>query len=382
VPRWERRWSDALVGAGVAAIAVAGVAVAPGEDFRRPSVVAVILAVAQGAPLTVRRERPLLVLVVVWASTTLFFGLRYPPVTTALLGMVLATYAVAAHGSWRSPRDRLAVTAVASVVLVAVAVVVTYSAAEGLVILLVLVTAWVTGDRTRTRRQFVATLQERSELLERERVRELRSAASAERTRIARELHDVIAHGVSVIVLHARGAKEVLDTDQDAARRSLDLIEVTGRDALQELRAVLGALRTDVEGDDLQPLQRLRQLDELVHRTRDAGLSVEVRVEGQAKPLATAVDLAAYRIVQEALANTMKHSSAATASVTLRYDRDRLVVHVVDEGESRLDAAPGGGLGLVGMEERVAMFGGHIQAGPRAGGGFEVLATLPLGDEQ
>jgi signal transduction histidine kinase len=322
------------------------------------------------------------VLAVVWVSTTLFFALRYPPVTTALLGMVVATYAVAAHGGWRSPRDRLGVTAVASVVLVTVAVAATYSAAEGLVVLLALVTAWVAGDRTRTRRQFVATLQERSELLERERASELRSAAAAERTRIARELHDVIAHGVSVIVLHARGAKEVFDTDPDAARRSLDLIEVTGRDALQELRAVLGALRTGTEGDGLEPPQRLSELDQLVHRTADAGLDVHVSVEGRAQQLATSVDLAAYRIVQESLANTMKHSDATTASVTLRYDRDRLVVHVVDDGPSHPGPAQGGGLGLVGMEERVAMLGGHLQARARSGGGFEVLATLPCGDER
>lgn len=377
--RSGRRWSDALVGVGAVAVALAGVAVAPTEDFRRPDAFAFVLAVAQGAPLAVRRARPLLVLAVVWASTTLYFALRYPPVSTALLGMVVVTHALAAHGSWRSARDRLAVTAVASAVLVVVAVGTAYSAIEGLVVLLVLVTAWVTGDRSRTRRQFVEALQERSQLLERQRISEARSAAAAERTRIARELHDVIAHGVSVIVLHARGAREVLVTDPGAARRSLDLIEATGRDALQELRAVLGALRTDVGEGDLQPLQRLEQLDELVRLTGDAGLSVDVTVEGRAQPLPASVDLAAYRIVQEALANAMKHSTAGTASVTLRYDSDRLVVHVVDEGEVRSGPTSGGGLGLVGMEERVAMLGGQIHVGPRAAGGFEVLATLPLG---
>lgn len=378
--RWERRWSDGLIGAGVAAVAVAGVAVAPGDEFRRPDALAFILAVAQGAPLALRRQRSVLVLAVVWVSTTVFFGLRYPPVSTALVGVVVASYAVAAYGSWRSGRDRLVVTAVASAALVVVAVLVTYSVAEGLVVVLVLVTAWVSGDRARTRRHFVATLQERSELLERERVSELRSAAAAERTRIARELHDVIAHGVSVIVLHARGANEVFDTDPTAARRSLELIEATGRDALQELRSVLGALRTDVGGGGLQPLQRLSQLDELVERTVEAGLRVHVTVEGQAQPLATSVDLAAYRIIQESLANTMKHSDATTASVTLRYDHDRLTVHIIDDGESHTDPVSGGGLGLVGMEERVAMLDGHLHAGPRVTGGFEVLATLPLGD--
>ena len=361
---------------------MAGVAVAPAEDFRRPDALALVLAIAQGAPLTARRAHPTLVLAVVWASTTLYFALQYPPVSTALLGMAVVTHAVAAHGSLPSARDRLAVVAVASVALVVVAVGTTYSVIEGLVVLLVLVTAWVTGDRSRTRRQFVASLEERSRLLERERISEARSAAAAERTRIARELHDVIAHGVSVIVLHARGAKEVFDTDPGAARRSLDLIESTGRDALQELRAVLGALRTDVGEGDLQPLQRLEQLDDLVRRTGEAGLSVEVTVEGRPQPLPTAVDLAAYRIVQEALANTMKHSTATIASVTLRYDHDRLVVHVVDEGEASPGTVPGGGLGLVGMEERVAMSGGRLEAGPRAGGGFEVLATLPFGDDR
>jgi signal transduction histidine kinase len=379
VPRWERWWSDALTGAGVAAVAVAGVAVASEQGFRSPDALAVSLAITQGAPLALRRRMSVSVLVAVCASSTLFFALRYPPVTTALLGMVVATYAVATHGSWGTRRDRLVVAAVASAVLVAVAVRVAYSAAEGVFVVLVMVTAWVTGDRTRTRRQFVATLRERSELLERERASEVRAAGAAERTRIARELHDVIAHGVSVIVLHARGAKEVFDTDPAAARRSLDLIELTGRDALQELRAVLGALRTDLGGDGLQPLQRLSQLDDLVQRTGEAGLNVDVTVEGRAQPLATAVDLAAYRIVQEALANTMKHSTAESASVVLRYDPDRLVVHVIDEGQGHPDPVSGGGLGLVGMEERVAMLGGHLHAAPRADGGFEVLAALPFG---
>lgn len=243
---------------------------------------------------------------------------------------------------------------------------------------LLFVTAWVMGDRARTKRQYLETLEDRAQLLERERETEVEAAAAAERTRIARELHDVIAHGVSVIVLHARGARELLDQDPAATRRSLELIEHTGREALGELRTVVGALRTDGRRDALEPQPGLLHLRELVRRTEEAGLAVTVTVEGQVSPLPLAVDLSAYRIVQEALANTLKHSTARNADVVVRYGDDHLLIQVTDAGTRRESSEPGGGHGIVGMRERVALLNGHIETGPRPEGGYEVLAVLPL----
>ena len=376
----RRQWADTLVALVVVVLAVAGVFLAPSHQpgFRDRDLVAIALAVAQGVPLVARRRAPLWVLVAVWAATAAFVGLRYPPVTTALAGAAVATHGVAAYRSSPSGHRQAALTAALVVALAVIAMAIGYSVTEGVALLLLFVSAWVMGDRARTRREYLEALEERAQLLEREREAQVQAAAGAERTRIARELHDVIAHGVSVIVLHARGAKEVLDEAPDLARHSLDLIEHTGRDAMQELRTVVGALRTDVP-EAAQPQPGLDNLDELVRRTEAAGLSVVVAIEGTSSVLPTAVDLAAYRIVQEAVANTLKHSTATTARVVIRYEDDRLLVHVTDEGPSRDHGESPAGYGLVGMGERVSMVGGDLRTGPRHEGGYEVLAVLPFG---
>jgi len=252
------------------------------------------------------------------------------------------------------------------------------SLAEGVAVLLLFLVAWVLGDRMRARRAYTAALEERARQLERERERDAEAATVAERTRIARELHDVVAHGVSVIVLHARAAKEVMGTDRAAAQRSLELIENTGRQALTELRTVLGALRTDdSERDERQPQPGLADLDRLVTEVREAGLSVELVTEGEPRPLPPGVAVSAYRIVQEALTNTVKHSTADKARVVVRYGDEQLLVHVTDDGPPR-HATTGTGHGLVGMRERVSLFGGRLEVGPRGDGGFDVLAVLPV----
>ena len=372
---------DLLVAAVVLTVGLAGILVAPPDqpDFRDRDVVAVLLTVCQAWPLLFRRHRPAEVLAIVWSATVVFLALRYPPVTSAYAGIAVATYAAASYRSAERERPVRVVSAVLAVALAAVAVDYGFRPAEALVLLLLLLTAWVMGDRARTRRSYLAALEERSQLRERERELDVEAAAAAERTRIARELHDVIAHGVSVIVLHARGAREVLQRDPEATRSSLELIERTGREALDELRVVLGALRGDSRADALEPQQGLDHLETLVRRTEAAGLAVEVTVEGAVSRLPSAVDLAAYRIVQEALANTMKHSTATRAAVALRYEDGHLVVQVTDDGEPHEQAVPGSGHGLLGMRERVATLDGRIETGPREGGGFEVLAVLPAG---
>jgi signal transduction histidine kinase len=244
--------------------------------------------------------------------------------------------------------------------------------------------AWVLGDSMRYRRAYYASLEDRAARLEAERDAQARIAAVAERARIARELHDVIAHNVSVMVVQADGASYALDTDPGRAREALAAISATGRQALAEMRRLLGVLRREEEGgtSERAPQPGIGELGELLDQARGAGLPVSFTVEGDPQPLPGGIALAAYRIVQESLTNTRKHAGpVATASVTLRYSDDALSLAISDDGQGDLGGAamPGAtGHGLTGMRERVAACGGSVAAGPRPGGGFEVVATLPL----
>jgi len=238
--------------------------------------------------------------------------------------------------------------------------------------------AWVAGDRTRTRRAYLAELQERAAQLEREREEHVRRATDEERSRIARELHDVIAHNVSVIAVQAGAARTTAAADPDRSRATLELIERTARSTLGELRALLGVLRKSGEPAPLrQPQPTLAQLDELVAQSRDAGLHVELRVEGEARAVAAIADLCAYRVVQECLTNAMKHAPGANVNVLLRYGPRDLLVTVVDDGPGPAEAGPAGH-GLIGMRERLALVGGTLAVGPALGGGFRVEARLPI----
>ncbi|WP_432054472.1 sensor histidine kinase [Streptomyces sp. bgisy022] len=247
--------------------------------------------------------------------------------------------------------------------------------------------AWVLGDSIRTRRAYFAQLEERAARLEKEREAQAKVAVAAERARIARELHDVVAHNVSVMVVQADGAAYVLDTAPDQARKALETISSTGRQALAEMRRLLGVLRTGEhqEAGEYVPQPDVRQIEDLVEECRSSGLPVDFRVEGTPRPLPSGVELTAYRIVQEALTNTRKHGGPNTgASVRLVYFDDGLGLLVEDDGkgaphelyeEGGLD---GQGHGLIGMRERVGMVGGTLDAGPRPGGGFRISALLPL----
>ncbi len=241
--------------------------------------------------------------------------------------------------------------------------------------------AWVVGDSMRYRRAYYANLEDRAARLEAERDAQAQIAAAAERARIARELHDVVAHNVSVMVVQADGASYALDGDPGRAREALAAIAGTGRQALAEMRRLLGVLRQDEDGTDpgRAPLPGIAQLGELLEQTRAAGLAVSLTVEGVPQPLPDGAALAAYRIVQESLTNTRKHGGPlAAAQVTLRYLEDALVLRITDSGRGPTAAYDGGGHGLTGMRERVAIYGGWVQAGPKAGGGFQVTARLPV----
>ncbi len=240
--------------------------------------------------------------------------------------------------------------------------------------------AWVLGDSMRYRRAYYANLEDRAARLERERDAQARVAAVAERARIARELHDVIAHNVSVMVVQADGASYALATDPAQAKQALAAISATGRQALAEMRRLLGVLRREEEGarQARAPQPGIGELGELLDQARTAGLPVSFTVEGVPQPLPGGAALAAYRIVQESLTNTRKHAGpVASASVLLRYSADALELTITDDGRGA-PVPDGAGHGLTGMRERVAMFGGSVAAGPRPGGGFEVIATIPL----
>jgi signal transduction histidine kinase len=234
--------------------------------------------------------------------------------------------------------------------------------------------AWVFGDSLRTRRAYTRALEERAERLERDRERESARAVAEEQARIARELHDVIAHNLSVMVVQAAAANDVFDSKPERAREALRTIEATGRGALSELRRLLGAVRGD--GADFAPQPDLGQLDELIDQVRAAGLHVVLHVEGEARPLPAALELSAYRVVQEALTNTLKHAHASRVDVALRYRDDTLDVEVRDDGSGSGDGH-GDGRGLIGMRERVGVFGGSLDAGPAPGGGFAIAARFP-----
>jgi signal transduction histidine kinase len=239
---------------------------------------------------------------------------------------------------------------------------------------------WVLGDSMRYRRAYYASLEERAARLEAERGAQAQIAAAAERARIARELHDVIAHNVSVMVVQADGASYALHSDPARTAEALAAIASTGRQALAEMRRLLGILRRDEEaGRGRAPLPGIGQLGELLESTRAAGLPVSFTVEGVPQPLPGGAALAAYRIVQESLTNTRKHAGPqASAQVTLRYLEDALVLEISDDGRGAAARSDGAGHGLTGMRERVAVYGGSVDAGPRSGGGFQVTARLPV----
>jgi len=213
------------------------------------------------------------------------------------------------------------------------------------------------------------------------RLLDARRRASEERLQMARDLHDVIGHNISLINVQASVGLDLMDTQPEQARAALAAIKAVSKDALDELRTMLAALRQADEGPPRTPAPGLDRLGELVELTRAAGISVTVKVTGEARSLPAAVDLAAYRIVQESLTNVARHAAPATASIRLGYDADGLDIEVRDDGKAHAlnGSSPGTGSGIVGMRERADALGGWLSAGPRAGGGFAVTAHLPVG---
>jgi signal transduction histidine kinase len=236
---------------------------------------------------------------------------------------------------------------------------------------------WLAGNALSAKLTQYRAAEERAARLEREREERARAAVAEERARIARELHDVVGHSVSVMTVQASGVRRLLRPDQEREREALLIVEQTGREALAEMRRLVGVLRRPEEAPALAPQPSLKHLDKLIEQVRESGLTVDVKVEGEAANLPASVDLAAYRLVQEGLTNTLKHARATHADVLVRYSAEDVELVVADNGTGDGDGG-GSGHGLVGIRERVSVVGGSLEAGPRAGGGFEVRARLPM----
>lgn len=302
----------------------------------------------------------------------------------AILSMVFLTGLVAAFllGTLRDPLKQQAGLAV---VLGSAAVTIAndpaHDASDLLITPALFGIAWLGGAMVRQRGAEADAARERALHAERERESAARIAVAEERIRIARELHDIVAHTVSVMVLQVGAVRHNLPATRAADKEALEAVEQTGRGALTEMRRLLGAMRQDGQRLALTPQPGLDNLDALVDDVVRAGLSVHVHVEGDRVPLPRALDLSAYRIIQEALTNTLKHARASTAAITIRYDAAALEVAVRDDGVG-VHGTDGVGHGLVGISERVKLYGGQMSTGNVAGGGFLIRTRLPLSNER
>jgi signal transduction histidine kinase len=334
-------------------------------------------------PLAARRQFPLAVLVTSVASGLTFAAFDVSP-DLLWVTLLVAVYSVAAYGDrWVS----LAGLVVAELGWAAVQLTPgRFQWPTPVSNALVIGAAWLLGHFVGVRRLYVAQLEERTAELERARAELARRAVAEERLRLARELHDVVAHSISMIAVQSGVGAHVADTQPEEAAKALAAIEATSRAALTELRRLLGVLRQDSEPQgSLSPVPGLADLDGLLAEVAKAGLAVKLQVHGSRPPLPAGVDLSAYRIVQEALTNVVKHAGPARAQVVVGYhDRD-VTVEILDDGRDAATPAgesrAGTGHGLIGMRERVQVFGGDLEAGPRPGGGFRVAARLPLAVE-
>lgn len=350
-----------------------------------PLVALVIVSVGLCAPYLLRRRYPLAVFagIFVAACVQLVLGAALIPADLMLL---LAVYNVATRYRWVLSFP----VAFAGVIWLLFAVLPRLGEnfidiGELLSLIALIALVWTWGTLVRVRRDYVASLQERARQLEREREAQAQIAVAEERARIAREIHDIVSHSLSVVVVMSEGAASKVGTEPERAKSAMLGVRDTGRSALAEMRRMLGVLR-DGEPGSHAPQPGIAQLERLVEDSKTTGLPVTLTIEGNAVPLAAGLDLAVYRVVQEALTNVRKHAGPAVrrVEVRLRYGETDLEVWITDDGQG-FRGAPDterGGQGLVGMRERVAAYGGTLRVGMRPSGGFEVAAVLPIRSEQ
>jgi|Tabmets5t2r1_1033131.scaffolds.fasta_scaffold11274_2 signal transduction histidine kinase len=364
---------DVLVALGATAIEVGWIF---GQDSSSPGA-AVVLAFVAGAVLLARRREPLVTLGVSLAAVLAAAVAGGSPAAFAPL---VALYTVATMYDRRVSVVALALTA-------AVGLAATLIApsddplVDPIAAVACAVGAWGLGLYIETRRQYRRELERRNALVEREHEQLARLAAHEERAAIARELHDIVAHSVSVMLVGVRGARDVLRSSPDVADATLGKVETSAEQSLGELRRILALLREPADGAESRPQPSLAELDDLIAEYRDAGVPVTLERVGEPRPLPGGFELSVYRIVQEALTNVLKHSRASTVVVTLQFRDSRLDLEVVDDGSRLGRDAVVPGHGLVGMRERVALLGGVLETGHREGGGFRVAARLPVGGD-
>jgi signal transduction histidine kinase len=375
---------DSAIAIGLAAIMLAELWTLRDEATRSDLWWTAVFVLAQTLPLALRRRYPFAVFVVIGVASIAYDVLEVQPdPDTDLFANLLSVYSVSAYASRRLAYAAAVIVGLALVVLNVPPIADEEDFASLLTQFALIGGAWVVGQNTRYRRREAELLAERAERIERERQERDRIAALEERDRLAREIHDVIAHSVSVIAVQAGAARAIAEQRPDRAREALASIEEVSRETMVELRRTVGALRAPADEAELEPVPGLHDLEGLADKVREAGVEVELVREGDLDHVPAAIDLSAFRIVQEALTNTVKHAAPTAARVLVRSDADGVEVLVTDDGPRpgmRHEAdgeTPGGGHGLVGMRERVAMLGGTFEAGPRDGG-FSVRAWFPL----
>jgi len=374
IPAWAMLWAYPHVMAGREVPVPLGAA---GSNDIAATGLTYLFVAAVFLPLVLRRKFPMAVLALTTAMSALFAVTANPPAPTQIAPIV-ALYVVG------TLRDRRTVW-ISYAVVTAVSLVASVDPSSGV--------AWIAdtvstvtsfavaaalGDAARSRRAYIAAIEQRAIDAERTREDEARRRVEEERLRIARELHDVTAHSLSIIALQAGAAEKAVKRDPDAAIAALHTIRVTSKDSLDELRAMLGVLRSADEDAPLSPAGRLERLPELVRTVEQAGVHVTLDVADDLGDVPAYADVSAYRIVQEAITNVVRHAQASTARVVIRREGDGLALEIADDGLGASTGAVAEGHGIAGMRERVAALGGTFSAGPVEGGGFRVAARFPL----
>ena len=390
--RWGAEHSfvlDIIIAVAVGALTVIGLLTAEPEGSERSAdALAVLLVLGQTASFTYRRRAPLRSLVGVALFTVTFWVADYSTNFDAFT--VLAAYAATAHGGADRARVwRVVGAVVAGMTVVAVAGVVSpeedLPAAAVIGIAAIHLTAAIAGEVVHGRRLRLVELEQRAARAEAERNLLAREAIRDERARIARDLHDVVAHGMSVMVVQAGAAERIVGVDPDGARKALGHIQHAGREALSEMRRMLDLLRDDHPSAlDLAPQPTVNDLHDVVRQCTDSGIPTQLMILGEPTSRSVGQEMAAYRIAQEALTNVIKHAGLhAHAMVRVQYRPDDIRLEVTDDGvgASSHDINAATGHGLVGMRERVELYGGDFRVGPRPGGGFRVAATIPFDHE-